>query len=91
MFCNTFNSFSLNIPCFPTSSNNIFKFIAKKYEAPKKYDYSSFNNYTPKYEPISSDDAVHLATALQRGDDVKFLTSDHKLIVLNIDHITFLS
>jgi len=30
--------------------NEPFKFIAKKYEAPKKYDYSSFNNYTPKYE-----------------------------------------
>ncbi|MBE6336947.1 MAG: type II toxin-antitoxin system VapC family toxin [Lentimicrobiaceae bacterium] len=59
-------------------------------EMTAKY-FSCIPNYTPKYEPISSDDAVHLATALQRGDDVKFLTSDHKLIVLNIDHITFLS
>ena len=53
--------------------------------------FSNIPNCTAKYEPISSDDAVHLATALQRGDDVKFLTSDHKLIELDIPHITFLS
>lgn len=53
--------------------------------------FSNIPNCTAKYEPISSDDAVHLATALQRGDDVKFLTSDHKLKVLDIPRITFLS
>lgn len=45
---------------------------------------------TQKGEPISSDDAVHIATALQRGDPLFFLTSDHKLHDLNIKDITFI-
>lgn len=38
-------------------------------------------------ERISSDDAVHIATALQRGDDITFLTTDHILKQLNMKKI----
>lgn len=40
---------------------------------------------------ISSDDAVHIATALQRGYDVLFLTSDNVLKELNINHVTVIT
>lgn len=46
--------------------------------------------YTPNFEPISSDDAVHLATALQRGDEVKFLTSDSRMTMLSIPRLSFI-
>lgn len=46
---------------------------------------------TPDSKPISSDDAVHLATALQRGDEVKFLTSDSRITALSIPKISFIS
>ena len=42
-------------------------------------------------EHISSDDAVHIATALQRGYDVYLLTSDHVLKALRINHITVIA
>ena len=42
-------------------------------------------------EHISSDDAVHIATALQRGYDVYLLTSDHILKALRINHITVIA
>lgn len=42
-------------------------------------------------ESISSDDAIHVATAMQRGDDLFFLTTDHCLSKLNIPRITFIS
>lgn len=41
-------------------------------------------------ESISSDDAIHIATAINRGEPVNFCTSDGKLIRLNIDNITFI-
>lgn len=40
---------------------------------------------------VSSDDSVHIATAMQRGDDILFLTTDSVLCKLSIPHITFLS
>ena len=42
-------------------------------------------------ESISSDDAVHVATALQRGDDVLFLTTDHILSKMDLPKITFIN
>lgn len=42
-------------------------------------------------EHISSDDAVHVATALQRGDDIIILTVDHVLEQLNVKHITVIT
>lgn len=42
-------------------------------------------------EHISSDDAVHIATALQRGYDIYLLTSDHVLKALKINHITVIA
>lgn len=39
-------------------------------------------------EHISADDAVHVATAMQRGDDITILTTDHVLKHLNLPHIT---
>lgn len=44
---------------------------------------------TPKFEPISSDDAVHIATAMQRGDEVTFLTSDSRMTALSIPRLSF--
>lgn len=41
-------------------------------------------------ENVSSDDSVHVATALQRGDDLTFLTTDHILNNMSIKGITFL-
>lgn len=46
---------------------------------------------TPKGEPISGDDAIHLATAMSRQDEIIFCTSDLRLIQLKIDKIKFLS
>lgn len=37
---------------------------------------------------ISSDDAVHIATALQRGDDIHLLTTDHVLKEVEIEKIS---
>ena len=39
-------------------------------------------------EHISADDAVHIATALQRGDDITLLTTDHVLKLLNLQRIS---
>ena len=41
-------------------------------------------------ENVSSDDAVHVATALQRGDELTFLTTDHILKNMLVKGITFL-
>lgn len=40
---------------------------------------------------VSSDDAVHVATALQRGDDIFFLTTDQIIINMNFPKITFIN
>lgn len=42
-----------------------------------------------KGENVSSDDAVHIATALQRGDKLIFLTTDHILKNMSFDNIKF--
>lgn len=42
-------------------------------------------------ENVSSDDAVHIATAMQRGDDILFLTPDHILSKMVIPKITFIN
>jgi len=42
-------------------------------------------------ENISSDDAVHIATALQRGDNILFLTTDHILSKMKLPKITFIN
>lgn len=42
-------------------------------------------------ENISSDDAIHVATALQRGDDIFILTTDHILSKLHLPKITVIS
>lgn len=39
-------------------------------------------------EHISADDAVHIATALQRGDEITLLTTDHVLKKLNLQRIS---
>ena len=39
---------------------------------------------------VSSDDSVHVATALQRGDELTFLTTDHILKNMVFRGITFL-
>lgn len=36
---------------------------------------------------ISSDDAIHIATALQRGDNIHLLTTDHVLKMVEIEKI----
>lgn len=41
-------------------------------------------------EKVSSDDSVHVATALQRGDKLTFLTTDHILKNMVFKEITFL-
>ena len=41
-------------------------------------------------ENVSSDDSVHIATALQRGDELTFLTTDHILKNMTFKGITFL-
>ena len=41
-------------------------------------------------ENVSSDDAVHVATAMQRGDKLTFLTTDHILRKMRFDNITFI-
>ena len=40
---------------------------------------------------ISVDDAVHVATAIQRGDPIYFFTSDTKLLELEIKNISFIT
>lgn len=42
-------------------------------------------------ESVSSDDAIHVATAMQRGDKILFLTTDHVLSEMDIPQITFVS
>lgn len=40
---------------------------------------------------ISMDDTIHIATAISRGDEMYFLTTDKKLNKLQIDGIHFIS
>ena len=40
---------------------------------------------------VSSDDAVHVATAMQRGDDIFFLTTDQILSKMKLPRITFIN
>ncbi len=40
---------------------------------------------------ISSDDAIHIATAMQRGDDLFFLTTDQTISKLVLPKITFIN
>jgi predicted nucleic acid-binding protein len=40
---------------------------------------------------VSSDDAVHVATAMQRGDDILFLTTDNILSKMKLPKITFIN
>ena len=40
---------------------------------------------------ISLDDTIHIATAISRGDEMYFLTTDKKLNKLQIDRIHFIS
>lgn len=42
-------------------------------------------------ENVSSDDAVHVATAMQRGDNILFLTTDHILCKMELPKITFIN
>lgn len=42
-------------------------------------------------EPISGDDAIHLATAMSRGEKINFCTTDTKLEQLSINNITFIT
>lgn len=42
-------------------------------------------------ESVSSDDAIHVATAMQRGDSLLFLTVDHILAQMSIPNISFIS
>ncbi len=42
-------------------------------------------------ENVSSDDAVHVATAMQRGDNILFLTTDHILSKMKLPKITFIN
>ena len=53
--------------------------------------YCCVPNTTSGGEHISSDDAVHIATAIQRGDDVVLLTIDHVLKQLHMKHITVIT
>lgn len=46
---------------------------------------------TPKMEPISGDDAIHLATAISRGEPITFCTTDARMNQLKIKNITFLA
>lgn len=41
-------------------------------------------------ESVSMDDAIHVATAIQRKDDVFFLTSDHILRKIKIPNLKFI-
>ena len=46
---------------------------------------------TPKMKPISGDDAIHLATAMSRGEPITFCTTDSRMEQLEIRNITFLT
>ena len=46
---------------------------------------------TTEGEAISGDDAIHIATAMSRQDEIIFCTSDLRLAQLDIDKIIFLS
>ncbi len=46
---------------------------------------------TPNMEPISGDDAIHIATAISRGEPIIFCTTDTRINQLKIRNITFLT
>lgn len=45
---------------------------------------------TPSGAPISGDDAIHIATAISRGETISFCTTDSKLKQLNLPNILFI-
>ena len=47
--------------------------------------------YTPLLETISGDDAIHIATAISRGEHISFCTTDLKIKQLSIGNIVFLT
>ena len=57
----------------------------KKIKEKEEIDFTIVNG-----ENVSSDDTVHVATALQRGDALTFLTTDHILKNMSVKGITFL-
>lgn len=46
---------------------------------------------TPNGKPISGDDAIHIATALSRGEILSFCTTDTRLRELPFNNITFIT
>ncbi len=46
---------------------------------------------TPSGEPVSGDDAIHVATALSRGEKLSFCTTDTRLSQLSLPNISFIS
>ncbi len=41
-------------------------------------------------ENVSMDDAIHIATALQRNDEIVFLTTDHILRKIELPNLKFI-
>lgn len=46
---------------------------------------------TPGGDPISGDDAIHIATALSRGEKLSFCTTDNRLQQLSLNNISFIT
>lgn len=46
---------------------------------------------TPNGESISGDDAIHIATALSRGEQLVFCTTDNRLQQLSFPNISFIT
>lgn len=46
---------------------------------------------TPNGESISGDDAIHIATALSRGEELSFCTTDSRLQQLSFENISFIA
>lgn len=46
---------------------------------------------TPNGESISGDDAIHIATALSRGEKLSFCTTDSRLQQLSLNNISFIT
>lgn len=45
---------------------------------------------TPNGESISGDDAIHIATAISRGEKISFCTTDNRLQQLVLNNISFI-
>lgn len=46
---------------------------------------------TPNGESISGDDAIHIATALSRGEKLSFCTTDNRIQQLSFPNISFIT